>query len=907
MPQLCLSRQARQMFRALFVFIPVILALGSLNATVFSVPSAPNAICGGTVYRDFDADGTRDAGEPGVAGVTVTAYDAAGVVASGVSGSSGAYAMTIPDGTSVRIEFTALPGGSFSGPFGADAGTTVTFVDTTNCSGVDLGISVPGQYCQANPDLATSCYIGGDQTGIITPVIVGFPYSAGGTSLPAIDNPPTHTFEVPGGQAGTTWGLAWRPSSQSLFAAAFMKRHSGFGPGGTGAIYLIDTNTGAASPFVNLNTLFGPGTAGIDTHPPDDTTCPNGSECFDIDQFSWDAVGKISLGDIDISEDEQTLWAVNLNDRQLYRIPIGTPPVTPTAGSIGRYAIPFPTDCPDAVTNTRPFATGIHDGLVYVGSVCSAETTQIVSDTRAYVYSFDPSSLAFTQVLSFSLNYPRGCAIRFGPNCDSAAWRPWVTTFTVSPTFFTTNDEYIYPQPWLTDIVFDNDDMILGLRDRFADQMGFLQRSTNPSDTALYSGDAAGDILRACSDGAGGWVLESNATCGGVGPTNPMTGTGPGMPGGEYYFQENYPYHDEVSLGGLAQVPGFPDVVETMYDPVFSTTEEFDGGILWANNDTGARTKTYRIFGRGTNDPLTFGKAGGLGDLEALCSAAPIEIGNRVWLDQNRNGIQDAETATGVITPELPIAGVTVRLYAPDGVTLLAQAVTDARGEYYFSSAPGTSSANAIYGIAGLTFNTTGFIIRLDNPANYAAGGPLENYALTFADVSSGPNSDIRDSDGSLPVPANPIGPGNYPQVMFNTGPAGDNNHTYDFGFFLQPTAVELLYFRVDGVSGQQVDLAWATAVEIDNFGFNLYRASESDFGRAELIHFEPSSIGGSGSGAVYAYADTVPADGVWWYWLADLDTQGHETLHGPVSAVVGPDAILPYRSYLPMVSKAQP
>jgi uncharacterized repeat protein (TIGR01451 family) len=39
------------------------------------------------------------------------------------------------------------------------------------------------------------------------------------------------------------------------------------------------------------------------------------------------------------------------------------------------------------------------------------------------------------------------------------------------------------------------------------------------------------------------------------------------------------------------------------------------------------------------------------------------------------------------------------------------------------------------------------------------------------------------------------------------------------------PTAVELLYFRVGGVMGQQVRLEWATAVEIDNFGFRLYRA----------------------------------------------------------------------------------
>lgn len=42
-----------------------------------------------------------------------------------------------------------------------------------------------------------------------------------------------------------------------------------------------------------------------------------------------------------------------------------------------------------------------------------------------------------------------------------------------------------------------------------------------------------------------------------------------------------------------------------------------------------------------------FGKAGGVGDTEAVCGAAPIQIGNRVWNDSdgfqdaNENGIQN--------------------------------------------------------------------------------------------------------------------------------------------------------------------------------------------------------------------------------------------------------------------------
>ncbi len=118
------------------------------------------------------------------------------------------------------------------------------------------------------------------------------------------------------------------------------------------------------------------------------------------------------------------------------------------------------------------------------------------------------------------------------------------------------------------------------------------------------------------------------------------------------------------------------------------------------------------------------------------------------------------------------------------------------------------------------------------------------------------------------------------------------------------PTAVGLLYFRVGAIVGQSVRLEWATAVEVDNFGFKLYRASVDDFSRATAIAFVPSEA--RGGGATYAHTDTVPYAGVWWYWLADVDTSGRETLHRPVSAAVGA-AVLPYRVYLPLVLRGGP
>jgi hypothetical protein len=117
-------------------------------------------------------------------------------------------------------------------------------------------------------------------------------------------------------------------------------------------------------------------------------------------------------------------------------------------------------------------------------------------------------------------------------------------------------------------------------------------------------------------------------------------------------------------------------------------------------------------------------------------------------------------------------------------------------------------------------------------------------------------------------------------------------------------TAVELLYFSVRG-DGQTVVLNWATAQEVDNYGFTLHRASVDDFAQAELIHFEPSAIqGGTGSGATYDYVDTPPVDGRWWYWLADIDTQGIETLHNPSVAIA---MQVQFRLYLPWTGRHQP
>lgn len=766
-----------------------------VSFSIFTIPQSVPALAActvtGTVYRDFNANGTRDVPvEIPTPNITVTAYLPNGAVAdAAVSAADGSYTLNIVQNVpEVRVEFTNIPDYLRSGPFGALSDTTVTFVECTPTTPtVNLGVANPGQYCHTtNPDLATSCFVSGDQQApgaINQPTIVTFPLDAGAVTGTVPFGPgspydlPPHPAIATAQQTGSVYGLAYQRRSDSFFASSYIKRHAGLGLNAagqtsTGLIFQV-TRAGVVTLLTDLNPAFN---TGADPHP------GPGSPPLDwqIDANAFDPVGKVGLGALEISEDDTTLYTVNLNTRALISVPIGNPAAATSA------AIPDP-GCVNGVW--RPFGLGVRDGLIYIGGVCDASGAgATVANLDAYVRAYDPLSGTFTTVLQFDLDYPRRC-VSNAPGCPptrTANWRPWISTWPL------TGGTVVYPQPMLTDIAFDNGDMILGLRDRLGDQAGNMQRSPNPADPVLYSAITGGDILRACVNGAGGWTLEANATCGAIttgGNAGEFVGQGPGNPGGEYYFEDKNALtppaerHDEISMGSVFIIPGMTDVAVTAFDPVPNDNELFDGGVIWMNNTTGTRTRSYRIYNSTQGGLTFFGKANGLGALEAACGPSPLEIGNRVWEDLDRNGQQDPG--------ELPLAGVVVSLYDAADV-LIASTTTNAEGEYYFNAANvfnpadprtwddingnGVRETNEPAGIIAFTTYT----VRLDDPANYG-GGVLSPYYATPNDLVV----DRRDSDGIVPDFNALVSATNAPAVTLTTGGYGDNDHTYDFGFAL--------------------------------------------------------------------------------------------------------------------------
>jgi hypothetical protein len=109
-------------------------------------------------------------------------------------------------------------------------------------------------------------------------------------------------------------------------------------------------------------------------------------------------------------------------------------------------------------------------------------------------------------------------------------------------------------------------------------------------------------------------------------------------------------------------------------------------------------------------------------------------------------------------------------------------------------------------------------------------------------------------------------------------------------GGLIVPTAVGMKSFRAH--AGElSVLLEWATAHEIDNAGFHLYRSLSRE---GSFTRINGSLIPGQGystRGAHYRFSDEdVEAGITYYYQLEDVDFRGHGTFHGPVWATPGGD-----------------
>jgi hypothetical protein len=99
------------------------------------------------------------------------------------------------------------------------------------------------------------------------------------------------------------------------------------------------------------------------------------------------------------------------------------------------------------------------------------------------------------------------------------------------------------------------------------------------------------------------------------------------------------------------------------------------------------------------------------------------------------------------------------------------------------------------------------------------------------------------------------------------------------------PTVINLASFNAAPKSGKVI-LGWVTESEIDNAGFNIFRAEAEDGDYTKINASFLSAKGFSTQGASYEFTDTnVQNRKTYWYKLEDINLNGTSTMHEPVSA----------------------
>ncbi|GAB3598066.1 SdrD B-like domain-containing protein [Microbacterium tumbae] len=694
-----------------------------------------------TVVADRDVDSAYDAAvDAPLNGVTVRFTDSSGHTFTRSTNASGEVAVTASDGGNTlvggryRIEVTNPSATNYTEAHVLDGHAFPQFSPTT--SFVDVSDGAAAQVAVGFTDLRT---VGAGNATIFSAIQPDSIWPDASETNEIYRVPYRLDAAVSGVTSrittGSVYGIGLDQDVQQLYAGAYAKRGSTYGPGGPGAIYRVDPWTGATEVYATV------ADAGTTAH---DMTSTNAAGHQTQDYDFRTAVGRESLGDVEVTEDSRFLLAVNMHTDSVVVYP-----VQEAAGPAPLQTLPIPAIACAADEDWAPMALAENDGRIYVGAVCGATSaTSVIEYGISDAGELSATGVAWT---GDPIVTPGRAGVASGnlavsATCRDADWLPWsddvaqdcinraAAATPINPAGQGLAGQFSVPQPMLSDIAFtETGGLLLAFRDRGGDQYStLLYYGTRDDGRAAYSAYiATGDIVGVCASGSS---LDFDCR-------------GDLARGGD--FDDYGGLHNEAAFGGFVHVPGTDRIV----------INEMDATGLWTN---GLRafdpaTGNQAAGSTGTANRLVTGdfqKAQGLADMEALVLEATQQIGNRIWLDDDEDGIQD---------PDEPIAaGVLVSLYDVDG-TLIATTETDENGEYWFDTDDGLLPG-------------TPYQIRLDRAEDFEAGGPLAGVALTGTAVGSNRNIDSNGSTRTV---------GGVPTVVADlTTPAEHrNDHSIDFGF----------------------------------------------------------------------------------------------------------------------------
>ncbi|MEL7021746.1 MAG: SdrD B-like domain-containing protein, partial [Bacteroidota bacterium] len=290
---------------------------------------------GGQSFEDFNRNGRNDIHEYGVAGIEVHLFDGRGnPVGMTITDADGDWQVcNLTDGAPYRVEFrlpTSLSCWATPTQVGADGRSDVQIRTVPDCA--YFGLSNAQDYCQENPTVYVPCFVNGEAgaggTADGLDALVGFDYQSNGEPGSAdYTGDPIHLAFLP--EIGATWGMAYDRFERRIFTSAVLKRHSGFGPLGTGGIYVADLDISSTfGNYIDLQTL-GVNTGADPRTPYDGLPLAANELPADADEPNWDVdafaqIGKIGIGGMAISEDGQQLYLLNLHNKTLVMLDISS-------------------------------------------------------------------------------------------------------------------------------------------------------------------------------------------------------------------------------------------------------------------------------------------------------------------------------------------------------------------------------------------------------------------------------------------------------------------------------------------------------------------------------------------------------------------------------------------------------
>lgn len=769
------------------IIIYILLSTLMLKATVTGTVFQDLPVQKANSVLELNQYGVLDNNEKGVPNIKVTAYPEQ---LSTVTDANGSWSLAIS--VNSRIEYSNFPVYLKESPNSA----SVQFV-TPNSSGHTFAIHNPKDYVNtANPFYTNNLQQNGTHRGSIFQALQTVPYTATelNSDFSTFDNNTPGTGvsapdETVMEEIGSVWGKAYQKNKKRLFIGSMLQRHIGFA--NTAAdIYVVDyagylkgddTSPKLRGNFSLQGTLPANGGVAIDLGSVDRSS---GSDYIlqdnpltpNIDLDAYAKVGKISYGGMDIDYTTNTLWAVNLNQKGLISLDVSGDLNAFGSAKTNQYLIEGLNNAPTCSNGElRPWALTVHEGKGYLGLICDASISKSQDDLSAFVVSFslEKPEDGFQNELTFGLNYTR----------QLEGWHPWEDVrVDLNKTQFGT----VYDEPILSDIEFDaQNNMYLAFLDRYAIKLGNLNYGASSGETTPDERAVSyGEIFKICNNN-GVYEREGTGSCLQQNYQDPQNAAI-----NEFFHDIGGGNEFEPALGALAVLKGSQQILSTTLDPHPENSPASGDQRYWNTHGVHTYSTTTGSIENWYAHAMTStqglnSKGNGIGDIELISNPAPLEVGDRVWLDATPNGIQDAN--------ESGIENVQIDLVCNG--TIVETSLTNNTGNYIFSNDLSNSVVSSIshrYGISFLQENSDTCSLSIPNIRGDNQQESLKGYSLTSVTTGEGNNSALNDSNANVNV--------NNAQVIINALDipiSGANNHSFDIGFKLDSNTTQALLYTL--------------------------------------------------------------------------------------------------------------